>query len=407
MLIIPVIKKGVMAFFIVFSFILVAFASADEHQKKMEELRSEVQELRQQYQEKGKELIEMEERLKALEKMIPALEQKIEIDSVTGPTVARILPDFSFIGDIRGKFGESPNNFQLEEIEIALGGFLYPQIRFDAFPAFHYEDGKYEVELEEGYLSFLNLGHGFGGQVGKKLIGFGKINPVHTHRWNFVDRPLVLTEYLGDHGLVGNGVNLNWLLPLPRFVQLEVGAWRVATPDEHGGSEPEMASPADKTYTGRVWTSFPFKNDAELEVGFSALKGLGSHHREHLDKIKVYGMDLTYKRPGPGYRRLLLRNEIMHNRRQIPEGEQRRWGFYQEVNWRWDKDWNISGRYDWVEPPFPKEVRKGREQVLLALTRSLTEATKVRIQVSHDLENEFIGYLQFIFGIGPHSHPLE
>ena len=54
--------------------------------------------------------------------------------------------------------------------------------------------------------------------VGKKLIGFGKINPLHPEQWQFVDRPILNQTFLGKASLSAEGVQLLTLLPLPFFL---------------------------------------------------------------------------------------------------------------------------------------------------------------------------------------------
>ncbi|HOJ38833.1 MAG TPA: hypothetical protein PKX93_00070 [bacterium] len=380
--------------------------SAESLRQELRRLTEELSTIKQTY----------EQRIKLLEERISQMERKMEPE-VAAPSVAEKktssvgLPDISVIGDIQGNFGpdregdDSRNKLFLQELELGLQGYLFPEIRADAFVSLHrHPDGEYQAELEEGYVSFLNLGHGFSAQLGKKLISFGKLNPIHPHHWDFVDRPLVLKEYLGDHGLAGNGVSLSYQLPLPFFAQVESGAWYVDSEHVHG--ELPMVSPADEVYTARVWFGGEL-GQTEMELGFSGLKGYGSHHEQHLDKLNLYGADLTMKYFGPGYRRLLWRNEILHCERKIPPGTVSHWGGYTHLNWRWDKYWNVGFRYDWVQPPFPKPLRSSEKQSSLILTRNLSEMTSLRFQAFTDMKDDYGVYLQVLFGIGPHSHPLE
>lgn len=358
------------------------------------------------------------------------------------------MPDISVIGDLRGEFGSGEvNNLYIEEIELALGGFIYPEIRTEVYIALHKHGDDYDVELEEAYVDFLNLGAGFGARAGRKLIGFGKLNPIHGHAHDFAAPPLVLAEFLGDHGLAGDGVAVSWLAPLPFFLQLEAGAWRVPAADhDHGHGHGHSHGPLqDKTRTARAWSSFAAGADADLEVGLSALRGGGPHYadplvevrtvagvdltfplRRNVDIMKVYGLDLTYRRVFPGFRRLLLRAEVLeaHRRRQrfglaavedpavaypagaVRDAQMRNRGFYAEANWRWSQHWDAGLRYDRAQDPLNTSADH-RQLATVALTRALTEETKLRAQFSHDLAGEYLAVLQFVFGIGPHAHPLE
>ena len=65
------------------------------------------------------------------------------------------LPDVSLVGDILGKVsGDSDdpysNKVLIREIEFALQGYLYPEMRADAFLAFHRHGDHFEAEICEG-----------------------------------------------------------------------------------------------------------------------------------------------------------------------------------------------------------------------------------------------------------------
>lgn len=321
------------------------------------------------------------------------------------------LPDISVVGDVTGTFSDDKteadrNKIVLRKCEVALQGYLYPDMRADVFVALHRcaDEGKYKAELEEGYISFLrtpipNLSL----KAGKKLLDFGKINPRHPHHWNFVDRPEVLKSYLGDHGLAGQGVNFSYLLPTPFFFQWDLGAWHVDS--EHNHSE-DILGLAQETYSTRLWSSFALTENQELELGLSGVRGYGTHYYEHKDKVKVGGIDLTYRYIGEKYRRLIFQNEFLFLNRDVPVGDLDRWGFYSHLNYRFDKYWDVGMRYDWMETPFPD--KKEKSFISGILTRSLTETTKLRLQYKYDIkDDDHTVYLQAGFGIGPHAHPLE
>ena len=67
------------------------------------------------------------------------------------------------------------------------------------------------------------------GEIGKIHVNFGRLNRIHTHHRPMVDQPPAITNFLGEHGLVGQGGTLVYLLPLPVFVQIEGGAWTSAS----------------------------------------------------------------------------------------------------------------------------------------------------------------------------------
>ncbi len=323
------------------------------------------------------------------------------------------LPDISVIGDILGTYSEDKNDSGrnkviLREAEIALQGYLYPDIHADIIAALHRhtddEEEHYEAELEEGYISFLKTPvPGLSVKAGKKLLDFGKLNPLHPHHWNFVDRPEVLKSYLGDHGLAGQGVNFSYLLPTSFFLQCDLGGWYVDS--EHTHSE-DILGLSGETYSTRLWSSFEFLENQEFELGLSGVSGYGTHRSEHEDKVKIGGLDLTYRYLGEGLRRLIFQNEFLFLNRKVPVGTLDRWGFYSSLNYRFDKYWDVGLLYNWMETPFPDQEEKS--SISGILTRSLTETTKLRLQYKYDTETkDHTVYLQTTFGIGPHAHPLQ
>lgn len=316
------------------------------------------------------------------------------------------LPDISVIGDIIGKSTTyddlDRNKVFVREIEIALQGYLYSDIRTDVFFAFHREDGgKINAELEEVYVSFLKLFGDFNGKVGRMLIDFGKVNKLHSEQLQYVNRPNTLVNFLGDHGLIGNGGSLGYLLPLPFFVQIDLSAWRVDTLEDKN-----KFSLSDIVYASRFWTSFPLSEIVELEIGGSGAIGKGPNYLESQDDVKLYGLDLTYRIFPSTYEKLIFQNEILYIVRQLPENELKRFGFYNFLGYQFNKYWEAGLRYDFAESSLPDG--KQTKSIAGIITTRFTDTTKLRMQYGYNIESKDSEvFLQLLFGIGPHSHVLK
>lgn len=407
---------------IAFSITLLLPAIGRAQNVTLEDVRKEIRELQRQLDETKKLY---EEKINRLEIQINQLEQQVktpaELPSATDISASHpargslaTLPDISFIGNIIGSFGEEQDNrVYLDGVELALGGYIFPNARADVILGIHRHEDHYETELEEAYVSFLNLPGGFGLQAGKKLLDFGKINSMHGHHYVFVDEPLVTAGYFGGHGMIGNGVSVNYLFPLSFFLQGSVG-YRVLEDHECEGGSHHTFAPTSNAFNARLWSSFPVGESNELEIGGSYLRAKGPHHSdsaEDVDDINVYGLDLTLKNAGSGFRRLLLRNEIyfLHRDRVKPGVIDEEWwrkGLYSLLNCRFNQYWDAGIRYDWFEDAGMDEETNAAFS--LFATRSLTETTKLRAQASyHAEENDWRFYVQALFGIGPHAHPLE
>jgi len=301
-------------------------------------------------------------------------------------------------------------------------------MRADIFFAMHRHEGRLEPELCEAYVSFLKLVDGFSLKTGKIHVDFGKINKIHQHERPYMDQPAVITNFLGGHGLVGEGANLSYLLPLPFFLQLDAGAWQIPAhehePEETGvtGLTGTDGSPigeilvpgecgnefgfGNEAATARIWSSFSLGNMSELEFGLSGAKGNGSHYTHHQDEAEVSGADITLKFWPSTFKRIISQNEFLKLKRTVPVGELNRQGFYCYLGYQANKYWETGVRYDSAENAFP--VLEETNSVSLVVTNKLTETTKIRLQYAHSLETDInTGYLQLVFGIGPHTHPLQ
>lgn len=321
--------------------------------------------------------------------------------------IASSLPDISVIGDIDGKLSTNENDPNrnkvfVREVEFALQGYLYPEIRTDIFFSFHREKtGKVNSELEEAYVSFLQLFSDFNGKVGKMLVDFGKINKLHSEQLQYVDKPGVLTNFLGEHGLIGSGGSSGYLLPLSFFSQIDISAWRI-----EASEEPEKFSLADIVYVIRLWNSFSLTDISEFEIGGSGAMGKGYKYLEYQDDVKLYGIDLTYKLWPDTYKRLIFQNEVLYIIRTIPADELKRYGFYNYLGYQFNKYWVIGGRYDFSDNVLVNNEKTNSISAIFA--NRLTESTMLRLQYTYGLETKSHDiFLQFIFGIGPHSHPLQ
>jgi hypothetical protein len=72
---------------------------------------------------------------------------------------------------------------------------------FISFPGAGAFGGHAQVEVEEAYATLTQLPWGLTARAGKLLANFGRLNMVHTHELDQVERPLALTAFSGSHGI--------------------------------------------------------------------------------------------------------------------------------------------------------------------------------------------------------------
>jgi hypothetical protein len=325
------------------------------------------------------------------------------------------LPDISVLGDLTAQTSTDEaysdrNQVTLRSIELALQGYLYPEMRADVFLAMHRHDGALEPEVCEASVSFLRLFFdGLGLQAGKVHVDFGKLNKIHQHERPFVDQPLVLTNFFGPHGLVGEGAVVNYLFPLPFFLRIDGAVWWIPGHEhdhEEGAEEPPEFGLGGKVYTGRLWSGFSLGDRTELEIGASGAQGNGSHYLEHQDEVMVAGGDVTFRFLPKSHCRIISQSEVFYLNRTVPAGTLERMGAYTYLGVQFNKYWDAGARYDWSENAFPDEITTSLVSAIG--TYRFTETTRLRVQYGYASESEaHQAMAQLVFGIGPHTHPLQ
>ena len=120
--------------------------------------------------------------------------------------------------------GPGTRGFSLAESELGFAASIDPWLRGAANISLHPDD---RVSVEEAYVQTTSLGDGFSFKAGRFFSNVGYLNPQHAHTWDFVDNPLAYQALLGtQYG--DDGVQLTWLAPLDRYVELgaELGRGR-------------------------------------------------------------------------------------------------------------------------------------------------------------------------------------
>ncbi len=236
-------------------------------------------------------------------------------------------PDISLIANMKGFLSSEGDNalnqrFLVQEAEIGFQGFLWPGIRGDAFVALeqHVEpDGHVttEIDLEEAYVSFLDLPGGLQVQAGRQLQDFGRLNPLHPHHWAIPETPLPLRRLFGDHPWLDDGVQVSALIPNPwdAYVKLQGGVWSGWQlghdhADEHEEALHEAAGEGQlvrwdgNVFTARASLDFPLAEHTNLMPGYSFAGDDGGD-------TFLHGLDVTLIHRWPqSYRRLRWQNEL-------------------------------------------------------------------------------------------------
>jgi hypothetical protein len=120
-----------------------------------------------------------------------------------------------------GEVGPGERSFNLGESELTFAANIDPYFSGMLTAAI---TGDNEIEVEEAFVRTTALPDGFTGKMGRFFSGFGYLNEVHAHAWDFVDQPLVYQALFGGQSRQ-EGVQVKWIAPADLFVELgaEIG----------------------------------------------------------------------------------------------------------------------------------------------------------------------------------------
>jgi hypothetical protein len=299
-------------------------------------------------------------------------------------------PDISAIGELlldfspdHAKTTPGGERAEVREVELGIQAIVDPFFRADFFIGLHPEI----VEIEEAYLTALQLPGGFQARLGRFHVPIGKVNLIHRPEQITVDYPWMIRQFFGDEGLPSNGVGFSRIFaPLGFFQELlvygvsSIGAHEHGAEDadghDHGEEEPTgEVIPAEDELRNQVALIVQLRNYLDLsaatnfELGFSAATGrirellpLGCGplfqdacmpgelrpQQEIFENQNYFGAHLTvrWRPPQQGlYRSFIWNNEILLN-----DGhEGQRLGAFSQAQWQLTRRTYLGGRFDAVE----------------------------------------------------------
>ena len=297
--------------------------------------------------------------------------------------------------------------------------------------------GESTLGIEEAALQTTSLPGNLSLTMGRFFGEFGRLSNIHDHELPFVNRPLVLDDYIGGESR-SDGAQVNWLVPVEHYISLTVGVG-----DSFGGDYPNPNNPGDYrpfgglNSWGRLSTAFDLTPNWQLETGLSGLINPTTKDRggalvqpngvttETETKRQVEGLDfrLTYvPLQNNQFESFTWGTEVLHsdNRYTVdPDGIPSTgdefeemvgsYGLYSYVSYKWSREWSAGFLYDWVESAQNSSDKTTAYSPFL--TYALSHWNQLRLQYTHTDPNEVSGrklddaiYLQWTWIIGAHSH---
>src|SRR6267143_6234842 len=278
--------------------------------------------------------------------------QSSSLQSYGGATSnAKLLnPDISMIGDFIGTVGHNrvvhSNSLELHESELGVKAIIDPYARGDFFVSF----GENDVNVEEGYITFTSLPKGFVARVGKMRAAFGKVNTIHNHALDYIDRPLATVNLLGgEDGIDDAGVSVTRIFAGPKDWFLECTA-QVFRGDSAAVFQANGRK--DVSVLGHFRGNKDLSESTNLDIGLSYARGHNDTGAAFLTNL--YGVDTTLRwKPlrRAVYNSLMWRNEFFWSNRDQLSGAitpetVHAFGLYSSLNYRVNRRWTVGGRFD-------------------------------------------------------------
>jgi hypothetical protein len=373
--------------------------------------------------------------------------------AATGGNRNLLLPDISLVVTGQGRVSndrrdEDRNRFRLNEAELAIQGYVYPNVKADAYiVAAPGEDAA--AQVEEGFLTFQGLRKNLNVEVGRRFAAFGRTGQLHPHSWLYTRQLLPFRNLVSEEALIGDGVQLRYTIPASKrlFANFSLGLFNAAAhahgAEEHGhgheGEEHEGedhdhdhdeesvfgeglpngrgASYEGRFYNARLWLGYALNENSELELGTSYARGRSileprvEGEVEQQGRVALSGFDVSFRRFLSGERRLLLRAEYFRNSptKSLQSQLERASGYYGLANYRFNRYNDLGFLYE--NSGFPQAPGQHEKALSLIYTRQFTEQFYIRLQGTRGNRPGSGNYneanLQFTWGLGPHTHSLE
>lgn len=292
--------------------------------------------------------------------------------------------------------------------------------------------GEASMGIEEAALQTTTLPWNLELKAGRFFGEFGRLGYIHDHELPFVNRPLVLDQYIGGESR-SDGFQVNWLVPLPHYVSLTAGAG-----DGFGGDIPP-SNPGDirsfdkLTYWGRLSTYFDLSPDWQAELGASGLLNPATEDRGGV-LVQPDGSTLTEKaRRLAGadfslkwvplrnnqFQSLTWGSEVLYSDNDYRDSVSDALnpadatvgalGLYSYLTYKFSREWSAGFLFEWAENN--QNAQDRTTKLSPYITWALSHWNQLRLQYTHTESNHVLGlasddavYMQWSWIIGSHSH---
>jgi hypothetical protein len=310
-------------------------------------------------------------------------------------------------------------NFEFRTAELGLSASVDPFVRGYAILNF----GPDEVEAEEAALVTTSLPYNLALKGGRFFADFGRLSKFHDHDLPFVNRPIVLDEYVGGESQA-DGVEGSYLLPLNQYVTVTAGAYNKmgAANSRVDNLGPRPLSEFTYLVHPTTFISLNDANSVDVGVSYAYTPRVDSFSVDNVEFLRdgklrnLGGIDITYRYIPLGqasYRGLVWGTEVLLNHETwntgtdlapdfTPETAVGLYSYVEPRIWRW---LYAGFLFQWVQ----SIDRQSPDTLAYApyLTMWASEFQRIRLQYQYldapgNHESQF--FLQWTGILGSHVH---
>jgi hypothetical protein len=346
------------------------------------------------------------------------------------------------------EIGPGNRSFNIGESELTVSANIDPYFSGFFVVAVTPEN---EVEVEEAYVQNIGSLPGATLKFGRFLSGFGYLNEIHAHAWDFVDAPLVYQAFFGGQ-LKEEGLQARWLAPTPVFLEFGLETGRGAN---FPGSERNKNGSNSGEVFFHVGDDVGASNSYRIGASYRETTAAGRQYEDvnSLDEdvinafdgdSKMWGLDVVWKWAqygDPSKRHFKFQAEYMHREEDgtltydtdgtstpgtgTDSYKSKQSGWYAQAVYQFMPRWRVGLRYEELDygtvsnalaingvngltaADFPLIAENDPKRTTAMMDFSPSEFSRFRLQFSRDearfRESDNQIFLQYIMSLGAHG----
>jgi len=298
-----------------------------------------------------------------IDKIMRRIQPSLAAANKTFPS--QFNPAIGFVIDTVAQYDTNGKaNFELRSAELGISANIDPFARGYAIIN-GTDDG---IEVEEAALVTTSLPYNLTLKGGRFFADFGRLSKFHDHDLPFVNRPIVLDEYVGGESQA-NGVELSYLVPIDQYLTFTAGMYNKMGAENPRTDNLEPRNLSQFTYLGRPATYFNINDSNSVDLGATIaftpkVKSFTVDDVEELTNGKprdLVGVDVTYRYiplSQASYQGLIWGTEALYNHETFNVGTDEdplfrpkdAWGMYTYLEARLTRRFYPGFLFQFVQP---------------------------------------------------------